>query len=125
MPSRSDNRDAFDAAVTSFATRKEGREAALLPLLGLHSVRLRKRAERALCAQCAVLNTNAIHCQLNNTDTARCALMLSRGAAGVGPAGCTAPLLAALPANMLLALRSQAHALGHGAVARRRPPFRV
>ena len=37
MPSRSDNRDAFDAAVTSFAARKEGREAALLQLLALHS----------------------------------------------------------------------------------------
>ena len=37
VPSRSDNRDAFDAAVTSFAARKEGREAALLQLLALHS----------------------------------------------------------------------------------------
>ena len=78
------------------------------------------RAERALCAQCAVLDTNAIHCPLNNTDTARCALVSSRSAAGVRPASCTARLLAALPANMLFALRSQAHALGPGAAALRR-----
>ena len=65
-----------------------------------------------------MLDTNAIHCPLNNTDTARCALVSSRGAAGVGPAGCTARLLAGFPANMLFALRSQAHALGPGALRR-------
>ena len=62
VPSRSDNRDAFDAAVTSFAARKEGREAALLPLLELHLRGYESESTRiARSARCSIQTPYTAH----------------------------------------------------------------